>query len=306
VQTAVDNSTTTLQAIPDVQAKVAELPVAQTAVSTATAAIQDTNTKIVLAQQAYDTATATAAVVPAAQAGVSAATATVANAVRDVTVAQSIVDSSTATVASTEATLTALQDAQPALDAAAACTEGSACVHFYNTNAELGPLHDQIDSSQSASDAAVAAVPVAQAAVDSATTQVATQEQALTDAANAATQAQAAADASAVITTTNGVTATVYRATNGAAPSVANPTPVLTTTVPNIAFNWGSGVVLNSGLADHVIIRFDGVITVPSDATAVKYAVYSDDGSKLYVNGTLAISNWKDQVLTWSAYSPTY
>ena len=109
-----------------------------------------------------------------------------------------------------------------------------------------------------------------------------------------------------ITTTTNGVTATVYRATNGAAPSIANPTPILTTTVPNIAFNWGSGIVLNSGLADHVIIKFDGTITAPSDATSVKYAIYSDDGSKLYVNGTLAINNWRDQGPTWSPYSPNY
>ena len=109
-----------------------------------------------------------------------------------------------------------------------------------------------------------------------------------------------------ITTTTNGITATVYRATNGAAPSIANPTPILTTTVPNIAFNWGSGVVLNSGLADHVIIKFDGTITVPSDATSVKYAIYSDDGSKLYVNGTLAINNWRDQGPTWSPYSTNY
>jgi hypothetical protein len=278
VQTAVANSTATLQAIPDVQNKVAALPVAQTAVETATVAIQDANTKIALAQQAYDTATATVAVVPVAQAGVNAASATVANALKDTTIAQSTVDTATATVASTGGTLTALQDAQPALDAAAACTEGSACVHFYNTNAELGPLNNQITTAQAAADAAVVAAPIAQAAADNST----------------------------VTTTTNGAKATVYYGT-GRTPALptANSTPILTTTVPQISYNWGSGSVLG-GPADRVIVKFEGTVTVPQNAVAVKYGVYSDDGAMLYVNGAQVINNWRDQGPTWSAFSPTY
>ena len=272
------NSTATLQAIPDIQNKVAALPASQSAVENATVAIQDANTKISLAQQAYDTATATAAVVPVSQAGVDSAAATVAEKTAGVAAAQAVVDTATATVADTGATLTALQDAQPALDAAAACTEGSACVHFYNTNAELGPLNDQISTAQAAADAAVVAAPIA----------------------------QAAAEASQVTTTTNGVTATVYYGT-GRTPAIPSPntTPILTTTAPQIAFNWGSDSVMG-GPSDRVIVKFEGTITVPDEAVAVKYAVSSDDGSIMYIDGQLAISNWRDQGTAWSPYSPTY
>jgi hypothetical protein len=185
-----------------------------------------------------------------------------------VTQSVTIVDSTTVTANNAQTTLTSEVAKLPDLKDTQKTTESG----FYTENSNLGTATSNVQIAQ-----------------DNLTN-------AVTDLQNNGT----------ITTTTNGVTATVYRATNGAAPSIANPTPILTTTVPNIAFNWGSGVVLNSGLADHVIIKFDGTIAVPSDATAVKYAVYSDDGSKLYVDGTLAISNWRDQGPTWSPYSPTY
>ena len=278
LQTAVTNSTATLQSIPDVQKKVAEIPLAQTAVDGATVAVKDATAKIQLAQQLVETATASAAVVPIAQAGVDSAASAVAEKTLDLSSAQTTVDSATATVASTSTVLTDLQTAQPALDAAAACTEGSACVHFYNSNAELGPLHDQISTAQTASDAAVAAAPIAQAAADNST----------------------------VTTTTNGVTATLYYGT-GRSPALptTNSTPILTTTVPQVVYNWGGGSVLG-GPADLVIVKFEGTVTVPADAVNVFYQVYSDDGAMMYVNGNLAINNWKDQGPTWSGRSPVY
>ena len=185
-----------------------------------------------------------------------------------VTQSVTIVDSATVTASDAQTTLTSEVAKLPDLKDTQRTTESG----FYTENSNLGTATSNVQIAQ-----------------DNLTN-------AVTDLQNNGT----------ITTTTNGVTATVYRATNGAAPSISNPTPILTTTVPNIAFNWGSGVVLNSGLADHVIIKFDGTIAVPLDATAVKYAVYSDDGSKLYVNGTLAINNWRDQGLTWSPYSPTY
>jgi hypothetical protein len=107
-------------------------------------------------------------------------------------------------------------------------------------------------------------------------------------------------------TTTDGVTATVYYG-SGRTPAIPadNATPILTTTVPQIAFNWGSGSVMG-GPADRVIVKFTGTITVPDEAVAVKYAVSSDDGSLMYIDGVKAISNWQDQGTRWSPYSPTY
>jgi hypothetical protein len=220
--------------------------------------------------------------------------------------ASAILLATTDTATNAQNSLTALQNAQPDLDAAAACTEGSACVNYYNHNALLGPAHDQLVAAQNAADTAASTVVTAQASVDSATLDVANKEQALTDAANNVIQAKAAADASSITVTTNGITATVYSGT-GRTPAIpsANATPILTTTVPQIAFNWGSGSVMG-GPSDRVIVKFEGTITVPNDAVAVKYAVSSDDGSRMYIDGQLAIDNWRDQGTTWSPYSAIY
>jgi hypothetical protein len=54
------------------------------------------------------------------------------------------------------------------------------------------------------------------------------------------------------------------------------------------------------------IVKFTGKITVPSWFTSTYFAGYTDDGFKMYVNGNLAINNWREQGTTWSAYSPVY
>jgi hypothetical protein len=54
------------------------------------------------------------------------------------------------------------------------------------------------------------------------------------------------------------------------------------------------------------IVKFTGKITVPSWFTSTYFAGYTDDGFKMYINGELAINNWREQGTTWSAYSRTY
>ena len=54
------------------------------------------------------------------------------------------------------------------------------------------------------------------------------------------------------------------------------------------------------------IVKFTGKITVPLWFTSTKFAGYTDDGFRMYVNGNLAINNWREQGTTWSAYSPIY
>jgi len=265
LQTAVDGATATVAAIPNAQVLVSESVEATKAVIKAgedIKAAQDAISTTVVAIAVAESATTTAALEQAqtqvAVAAVESATATVA------VVTQTVTNAQTA--------LTTAQEAQPALDAAAACAPGTSCVDFYNKNAELGPLHDQIAPAQAAADAAVAAVPTAQTAVDVATTTVATKETTLTTALETATQAQAAADSSSVTTTTNGVKATVYSGT-GRTPAIPteNTTPILTTTVPQIAFNWGNGSVMD-GPGDRVIVKFEGTITVPEEASAAAWA----------------------------------
>ena len=122
--------------------------------------------------------------------------------------------------------------------------------------------------------------------------------------------AQDALSASPLVTqdvTSPGLIATVYHSGNGGSPSINNlPNPVEIITIPQITYNWGGGVILNSGYSDHVIVKIEGQITLPSDATIVKYAVYSDDGSRLYIDGNLVINNWRDQGPTWSPYSQPF
>jgi len=60
------------------------------------------------------------------------------------------------------------------------------------------------------------------------------------------------------------------------------------------------------GRYENIVVKFTGRITVPSNWTSTYFAGYTDDGFRMYVDGQLAINNWREQGSTWSAYSPTY
>ena len=57
---------------------------------------------------------------------------------------------------------------------------------------------------------------------------------------------------------------------------------------------------------ENFVVKFTGVITVPSWFTSTYFAGYTDDGFRMYVNGQLAVNNWREQGTTWSNYSPVY
>ncbi|NDB61260.1 hypothetical protein EB001_22895 [bacterium] len=57
---------------------------------------------------------------------------------------------------------------------------------------------------------------------------------------------------------------------------------------------------------ENFVVKFTGVITVPSWFTSTYFAGYTDDGFRMYVNGQLAVNNWREQGATWSNYSPIY
>ena len=57
---------------------------------------------------------------------------------------------------------------------------------------------------------------------------------------------------------------------------------------------------------ENLVVKFTGQITVPSWFTSTKFAGYTDDGFRMYIDGELAINNWLEQGTTWSAYSPIY
>lgn len=57
---------------------------------------------------------------------------------------------------------------------------------------------------------------------------------------------------------------------------------------------------------ENIIVKFTGQITVPSHWTSTYFAGYTDDGFRMFVDGNLAVNNWREQGATWSAYSPVY
>ena len=57
---------------------------------------------------------------------------------------------------------------------------------------------------------------------------------------------------------------------------------------------------------ENVVVKFTGRITVPSWFTQTKFAGYTDDGFKMYIDGVLAIDAWFEKGVTWSPYSPIY
>jgi hypothetical protein len=69
--------------------------------------------------------------------------------------------------------------------------------------------------------------------------------------------------------------------------------PTLVTTVPNIDFQWSGGSVLG-GPAEDVIVRFTGSI-LSNTTQEISFLATADDGTKLYLDGTLITNDWVDK-----------
>ena len=83
--------------------------------------------------------------------------------------------------------------------------------------------------------------------------------------------------------------------------------------VPNVYLCSGvlNGNAMSPGTSTcgyyyNFVVKFTGTITVPDYWTTTYFAGYTDDGFRMYVNGQLAINNWREQGSTWSPYSPVY
>ncbi len=72
--------------------------------------------------------------------------------------------------------------------------------------------------------------------------------------------------------------------------------PLLTRT-EGVNFDWGNGVPGPGVPADNFSVRWTGTITIPSSGT-YRFRTNSDDGVRLWVNGTQLINNWTDHAPT--------
>jgi len=92
-----------------------------------------------------------------------------------------------------------------------------------------------------------------------------------------------------------GLTAQVYNVLgqNNAPYIPQGASPVITTNVLNIDFQWGSGSVLG-GPSEDVIVRFTG--SIRSDSTQnISFLATADDGTRLYIGGVLVADDWFDK-----------
>ena len=73
-------------------------------------------------------------------------------------------------------------------------------------------------------------------------------------------------------------------------------TVLSTGTVSQLNYNWGSGVVLDSGRNERVIVHFYGYITIPDTGSQdIQFYLYADDGVYMKIDDTVVINDWNEQ-----------
>lgn len=109
-----------------------------------------------------------------------------------------------------------------------------------------------------------------------------------------------------------GLTASYYDARiNGVAPTTPagytfDPSRLLfTRNDASVNFDWGTGEPLEAVPADHFLVRWKGLINLPTQYLnkPIRFGVRQDDGAKLRVNEEQLVDNWINTgpVVTWSA-----
>lgn len=94
---------------------------------------------------------------------------------------------------------------------------------------------------------------------------------------------------------TAGLSYTTYQSFGGSPDLPTEESQVISSgIVQAIDFDWGGGVVLDSGLWDGVTVKFEGWIT-PPEAKTYYMCAYTDDGFQLYLDGQLVIPDWWDR-----------
>lgn len=104
---------------------------------------------------------------------------------------------------------------------------------------------------------------------------------------------------SQIVSTGSGITVKVYNNTMSMTPNESNL--CRTTSVTEIAANWGGGSVLGCN-NDRVTIHYYGTLTVPQ-TTSYQFKNIADDGFYMTLNNQVVINNWYDKGCggNWSA-----
>jgi RHS repeat-associated protein len=78
--------------------------------------------------------------------------------------------------------------------------------------------------------------------------------------------------------------------------------PALLETDATVDYSWGTGGPTGLGASDHFSVRWSGDLNVAS-AGAYTFTTVSDEGTRLVVDGTVAIDHWVDQTVTSTSSS---
>lgn len=90
-----------------------------------------------------------------------------------------------------------------------------------------------------------------------------------------------------------GLNFTTHASSNNGASPILGGTVLSTGVVSTINYNWGGGVVLNSGRSEDVVVHFYGYIKATTTGIQ-SFGMNADDGIKLTIGGTTIINSWVD------------
>lgn len=100
-----------------------------------------------------------------------------------------------------------------------------------------------------------------------------------------------------------GVAFQIYPMIRNGSTAVLPPNPGLICQGAISTFYTYAGDWAICGASQNMIGIFTATLTVPNDINDVYFAAYTDDGSRIYVDGILEASQWQEQGSTWGPYT---
>ena len=100
-----------------------------------------------------------------------------------------------------------------------------------------------------------------------------------------------------------GVAFQIYPMIRNGSTAVLPPNPGLICQGAISTFYTYAGDWAICGASQNIIGIFTATLTVPNDINDVYFAAYTDDGSRIYVDGVLEASQWQEQGSTWGPYT---